>query len=210
MSYPEVEIVNIALNLLGRESIRDFSVSDTDPKTGRLAERIYKISRDKLLSKHDWSFARKTSVLQKVTEGHIEGVLYKLPSKCFVPRRIGPRGGKGNNFRIEGRDLLILDGDTISAGVIPYLRYTQYIKETSWFPPYFIDALAKEIEYRLCMPITKDKKRSKELASEARGYFLDAAHIDSNLDSGDDYREIDRENDSYLEPDAMRTQFDGQ
>lgn len=209
MAYSEVEIVNIALNSLGKESIRSFSVSDDDPKSGRLAERLYTIARDSLISNHDWSFARKTVQLRKLTETHVEGVLYALPSDCFVPRRLYPRGGLPNKFRIEENRILIPFTSCTTDGTAPNLRYTRKVSTTGLFPPYFIDALSAALAARLCMPMTRDKKFHKELKADARTAFMLAARTDANADSGDDYIDLDVQHDSFIDPDATGVMFDG-
>lgn len=209
MAYSEVEIVNIALNTLGKASIRDFSVSDDDPKSGRISERLYNIARDKMIAAHDWSFARKTVELKKLTEEHAEGVLYALPSDCFVPRRLYPRGAKPNKWRVESNCILILHGYFNSTGTIPKLRYTATVTKTGYFPPHFVDALSMDLAKRLCMPMTRDKKFYRELKSDANMALLTASRIDANSDSGDEYVDLDTQYDSFLEPDGNRTVFYG-
>lgn len=209
MAYSEVEIVNLALNSLGKDSIRDFSVSDDDPKSGRISERLYQITRDNLISSHDWSFARATEELRKVDQDHVEGVLYALPSDCFVPRRLYPRGGKANRFHIEGGNLLIPNGFFRENGVKPYLKYTRLTVHTGLFKPYFVEALATALAAKLCMPMTRDRKLLPIVKEEARTAYLFAARIDSNIDSGDDHVDLDLEHDTFIDPDPMGVVFNG-
>lgn len=212
--YSEVDIVNIALNTLGRESIRDLSTSVDDPKTGRISKRLYTIARDTLIQGHDWSFARDSQELQVVADTHPEGVLYKVPSDCFVPRRIYPRSAKPNKWvlmqRSDIRVILLPDGHYSEYGTVPILRYTKQVTLTSLFSPMFVDALSLHLAARLCMPITRDSKYRKELQSEAFAMLRQAQFVDANSDSGDHNHEIDIEYDSFINPNGTGVTFYGE
>jgi hypothetical protein len=197
-----VEIVNLALDELGKVALRDFSTTPTDPVSGRLAKRRYEASRDLLISKHDWTFARCTVVLNLVSGvSHPDGVVYGLPADCFVPRRLGPRAGAPSQWSIEGRYIIIPTNYTCSWGAQPRLRYTKIVTQTTIFPPYFIDALALLIASKLAMPLSADQKVASTLTTMYERSWREAALIDSNIGEGDDYMSQDLQYDSFVKTD---------
>jgi len=210
MAYSEVEIVNLALGELGKTPIRDFSISDTDPITGRLTQRMYKFCRDKLIGLHDWSFARCTVTLRKKDEEHPEGVVYSLPSDCFVPRRLGPRMGAPNRWSVEGRNVIIPFSRISSVGDAPILRYTKSVTNTAFFVPYFISALYLSIAAEIAMPLNQDVEIAGAMLKRARDEFNLARLIDSNVGCGDDDIEQDLLYDTFVVGDSpVETFSDG-
>jgi len=207
--YSEIEIVNLALNTLGKASLRDFSLTEDDPASGRISKRVYENIRDRLVSAHDWTFARASVYLKKKAEEHPEGVRYGMPSDCFVPRRLAPRLGKPNRWSVEGRDIIIPFSMISVMGVMPILRYTRYVDKTGLFPPYFVLALSTAIAAGLAMPLTGDK--DVKIANEKSAMYLlsDAKLIDSNIGCGDDYQDQDLEYDTFVIADQTGTLFYG-
>jgi len=209
MAYSEVEIVNLALTELGKTAIRDFSITDTDPITGRLGKRVYQASRDLLLSGHDWTFARVTIALQQRAETHPKGVLYALPSDCYVARRVEPRSGRPNTWSVEGRSLIIPLDRVVSLGTQPLLRYTKQLTNTALFPPYFVDALMYEIARRISKPLTANAELSSELKKDAKASLLNAKLIDANIGEGDDHHQQDLDYDTFVAIDVPGEAFNG-
>jgi len=208
--YSEVEIVNYALGALGKEAIREFSTNETDPITGRLTKRMYDITRDSIISKHDWSFARGTVYLNKV-EGitHPEGTLYALPSDCFVPRRIGPRLGAPATWHVESGNVVIPTALIVANGNQPILRYTKFVSTTANFKPYFVEALYYEISAILCMPLTRDVKLAQALVKQAGIKLLEAKLVDSNVGNGDDHVSQDLIYDTFITGVEATESFNG-
>lgn len=208
-TYSAVEIVNIALNMLGKASIRDFSIGDDSPKAGRISERIYTITRDSLLSEHAWTFAKCTKLLNMSETTHPKGVLYVLPSDRLLMHRIHPRYGTPNRWSIEGALLLIPEGYINEYGDQPYLEYTKRVTTTGLFPAYFVDALSYRIAARLCMPILRDIRFNSSLKKDANWAVSLAKMLDSNTGEGDDHNDMDREYDTFIETDIGGAVFDG-
>jgi len=195
----EVEIVNLALGVLGKAALRDFSVAENDPFTGRLANRVYIAARDHYLSVHDWSFARATATLKmRLNETHPEGVVYALPSDCFVPRRLGPRVGSPNKWSVEGRNVIVPTARATSFGAEPILRYTKQVTNTGYFMPYFVTALYTEIASRLAMPLNCDSEVASAVRKEAKMLLAEAKLIDSNIGEGDDHVSQDLLYDTFV------------
>lgn len=203
-----VEIVNLALDELGKVALRDFSTTPTDPISGRLAKRRYEMSRDWLVSKHDWTFARCTVLLNLVSGvSHPDGAVYGLPADCLVPRRIGPRVGASNQWEVEGRYVIIPTDYTRSWGEQPRLRYTRITTQSTLFPSYFIDALALHIASKLAMPLNCDQKVALALNRAFQQSWREAALIDSNIGNGDSDLTQDLQYDTFITTDVPTVVF---
>lgn len=184
MAKSKVEICNVALALLGAASIRDFN---EDNKRARMCDAFYDFTRDYLLSKFDWPFARRLVKLQQVviTDPVPDGwYVYQLPADCATPRDIQPSGSR-DKWYIAGKQLYCQQ----SADV--YLRYTRYETNSAFYSDPFCNILALGTAVKLCIPLTQDKALSRELATLFTFDLNEAMENEANI--GSEYREADND-----------------
>jgi len=197
--YSKVAICNIALSLLGEDSIRSFTESN---KRARSCSNLYDVSRDYILSTHDWAFARKFRLLQQLSVTDTSTIpsglyVYALPYDCETPRDIYPRGSQ--DFWTVSENTLLSYLDTVS------LYYTSTVTNPALFSNAFINILSIHLAYRLCIPITQDKALAKQLYTQYMSERLDSFESDANI--GNDYRSYDEDpnNDAFVAPDGTAT-----
>ena len=118
MPSSKIHICNIALASLGAQSIRSF---DEDNKAARMCDTFFDSTRDYLLSKFDWPFARAMAKLQAIdtsAETLPPGyTAYGLPNDCRTPRDILPPGSRQSWELIGDRIYTEVAGDI-------FLQYT--------------------------------------------------------------------------------------
>lgn len=193
----EVSICNLALAYLGEDGIR--SLDEVNKRAG-MCKTFYPIVRDSILSGYDWSFARKTALLQQLDVEHIEGAVYQIPTDCLTPLSLYPRPQTRAYWKVEG-DTIILpwieQGDT---SIDIYLQYTKRETNTSIFSSSFVDIVALEMAVRMGHSLTQDIKLVASLKQELRVLRMENEAEDANR--GDEYRfaDEDPENDTFVNP----------
>jgi len=196
MSQSPVGICNLALALIGKEPIRNFT--DEHNERARMCERFYEATRDRILGAFDWGFARKLAKLQKVVDPNLviptNWYAYQLPADCKAPRDVHPPGNR-QRWRITG-DMVLVPLDPV------YLWYTALVEDASLFSDGFIDMLSIGLAEKLCMPLTHDKALKHELRNDFREAELNAHDDDAN--AGSEYREYDSNpnNDTFVNADV--------
>jgi hypothetical protein len=196
-STSKIEICNIALSIIGADSIRNF---DENNKRSRMCDVLYESARDELLSSFDWSFARRIAKLQQVptdTGTHPPGLYaYKLPNDCKVPRDLWPPGSFESWFLLG--NILYCKQDNIEDGVDIFLVYTGKEINTTMFSDTFANTLAILLASRLAGPITQDKNLTKTLYDQFRIEYQNAIDIDANLGNQYKYPDGISELDSFV------------
>jgi len=211
MSYSKINICNLALAIVGADAIRDF---DEGNKRSRMADVFYEPVKDYVLTRMDWSFARRFKMLNKVTTdpdaippGYFA---YQLPNDCRTPREIIPLGSR-DPWEILG-DLLICHLDTADGAEVG-LYYTATGTSVARFTDPFVNTVALGIAVKLAPPITQDAEMTSALYSQFANEMREAWEADANI--GNRYREYDEtpENDTFVNPDlanflgSTKTQF---
>jgi len=198
MAVSKIEICNVALATLGADAIRSFSEKN---KRARMADVFFDFTRDYLLAKFDWSFARKYVKLQPLSGvTSPEGLYaYQLPNDCHTARDIAPRGSK-TKWIVMGNSLFCEIDST--SGVDVMLYYTYKIVDTSRFPSIFNDLLALGLAVKMGPAITQDKSLIAVLVEQFKIEQQNAWESSANV--GNDYREFDEDpnNDSFVYPDG--------
>lgn len=196
MASARVDICNVALALLGQTAIRS---TNEDNTRARLSSALFDFTRDYLLTKIDWAFARKYAKLQALDQdAHTvpeDRYVYGLPSDCHIVRDLAPQGSK-DPWSVMGRYFYCkksTDDDV-------YIYYTAKITEVALYSPAFNELLALGLAIKLCAPLTQDKKLFSALREQ---YMLEqnsAWETDTNI--GSDYRAADEDpnNDSFVNP----------
>lgn len=198
MAYSKVNISNQALALMGAAPIRDFTENN---KRARMADVLFEPSRDLLLSKFDWPFARKYKELNQLdlsAEDTPWGEYgYSLPSDCITPRDIWPKGSN-DSWHIIG-EVLFCNQDAVG------LFYTGRVDSAAKYSDTFADLLALRMAVKMCPAITQDKRLTAELKQQYKEETFEAWETDANI--GNDYRAYDEDpnNDTFVDPDRLPT-----
>lgn len=200
MSKSKVGICNLALAMLGADSIHSF---DDKNKRARMADAFFDSTRDYLLSKFDWPFARRFVKLQpldskgmklEVPKGRFA---YELPHDCHTPRDLHPPGSR-DRWHIMGR-VLYCDIDPDSDRKV-YLYYTAAAVNTEAYSSTFCDLLALGLAVKMCPAVTQDKTLTTALAEQ---FTVEQVNVwESEANVGEDYRAHDEDpnNDSFVNP----------
>jgi hypothetical protein len=201
MAVSKVEICNIGLGMLGADSIRSFEENN---KRARMADTFFDFTRDYLLSKFDWPFAKKYMKLQplaasKDREDPEGWNPYQIPNDCHAPRDLAPKGSKTPWF-VMGNVLyctIPLDDDGASQ---VYLYYTSAEIDVSKYSRTFNNLLALGLAVKMCPAITQDKALTTALGEQFGVEQVNAWEANANI--GNEYREPDErpEFDSFVNP----------
>lgn len=165
----EVEIVNVALTLLGEGRI--VSV-DQDTKAAREAKALLSTSRRALLAGYNWSFAMTRTQLSPLADvpSFGFGAQYQFPAGALRIVQIGQffvgidltdyRGADTSEWHIEGRKILTDLGSPLP------IRYVQDVTDTTQWTPNFVKAYACYLATDLAEPLTQSgtKRQAAESA----------------------------------------------
>ena len=168
----DVEIVNVALTLLGEDRIASL---DDDTKPARESKALFAINRDALMAGYNWSFAKTRSQLSALASAPAfqYALKYQLPSECIRIIQIGDfyagldltdyRGSQTEMFTVEGREILT----DLSAPL--NFRFVQRVTDTAQFSANFAKAFAAYMAVDLAEPLTQsDTKRGRAVDSLKR------------------------------------------
>jgi hypothetical protein len=156
----DVDICNLALNLLGAESIQNISPPD-DNDRAKACAAFFPQSRDAVLRAHEWRFAIRRQELNKDTPPNpISGYAYQyvLPTDPYCLRVLDLNDDDTLDWVVEGRRLLT-DESTAK------IKYVSRVTDTGYFDPLFVDALAARLAMDLSMVITKSQKVLQAMAT---------------------------------------------
>ena len=196
MAQSEIAICNMALALVGEDSIRSF---DENNKRSRLSKLWYDQIRDYLLTTFDWNFARRVALLNQIDPDTLDIPLgcyaYQLPADCETPRDILPYGSR-DSWELHGRVLFAYKTPV-------YLIYTSNTIPIIEFSAPFTDTLAKGIAASLCMPVRSDKT----LFNTLNNLYLLAQDTnilqDANTSNIHRAHDNDPEQDSFVDPEKF-------
>ena len=198
----KIEICNVALALLGEDSIRAF---DEKNKRARMADVFFDFTRDYLLAKFDWPFARRFKKLQPLAVQQLKMEVpagkfaYELPADCHTPRDIHPPGSK-DKWHVMGWQLYC-DIDPKSDRDV-YLYYTCAALDPRFYSHTFNNLVALGLAVKMCPAITQDKALAGALMEQFAAEQINAWESEANI--GEDYRAHDEDpnNDTFVNPDG--------
>lgn len=190
MSVSKVEICNMALQLLGDESI--ISLSDGTTQAEQCNFR-YDSARRSVLEMHPWNFALKraslplsstkpafdfshqftlpSDLLRVIATDKELDVVYNSDPYFNGYKTIGFQtafSSGRDRYKIEGRNLLY-DDDVCN---VLYLRDEE---DTTLFSPLFVEALALFLASRIVYKITGSRTMEKEFLAEFDNYMARVA-----------------------------------
>jgi hypothetical protein len=201
----KIEICNLALASVGADSIRSF---DENNKRARMCDVFFDSTRDYLLSKFDWNFARKLEKLNKVIDDTLVVptgyFVYQLPYDCKMPIELLPEGSR-DKWYING-DKLYCQYDSEEYDVI--LAYTSREVNTHMFTDAFSNVLALGLAARLAPTLTQDIGLTKTLYNQYQIELQEVMSDDANV--GNEYRKYDEtpNNDTFVYPDGYIDVFE--
>jgi hypothetical protein len=170
----DTDISNLALARLGDEA----TVASIDPPEGSAqaehCARFFPIARDSLLEMHAWKFATRRALLVKRAESSWNWrYAYSAPSDALRILSVLPADGDSDDdtqaYDVEGDALggVLILSNLDDASV----RYTVGVKDTSRFPPLFVDALAWLLASHLAGPVLKGEAGAA-MAKSCYQHFL--------------------------------------
>lgn len=166
----ELDICNLALSRLGD----DATVSSLSPPEGSMqaehCARFYPISRDTLLSMHEWNFATTSIPLAQTASDYDEwNFAYALPSDVIKIVEIKSTENKGDKYVIvdvPNRGLCILTDMELASA-----KYIKRITDTSRFSAMVVDATAWLLASNLSGPLIKGETGAKLAQSCYEAYL---------------------------------------
>jgi len=198
MATSKVDICNVSLAMLGADSIRTLTENN---KRARMASAFFDFTRDYILAKVDWSFARKYVQLQPLDQDDYTVpdnlYVYSLPSDCHVVRDMHPPGSK-DKWHVMGR-LFYCESDT---GTDVYIYYTAKITDITIYSSAFNNLLALGLAVKMGPALTQDKQLVGTLQEQFMVEQVNAWETDANI--GNQYRAFDEDpnNDTFVYPDG--------
>lgn len=150
----DVDIANLALDLIGSEGT--LASLEDNTKEARLCLKHYDQSRQSILTKHPWKFAKELASLDtpEVTVpefGYSNKFL--LPGDCLLVRTVN---NSDESWEVMGR-YIHCDSSTAD------LQYTKDVTDVEIFHPQFIDVLALHLAVKICYSITQSNERERAL-----------------------------------------------
>lgn len=193
MSVTATTIYNMALSRVAQGKIQlTTQLNNKGAEYGRL---FYDVTRQYLLRKHTWGFAKKVEALA-LTTGTPFGwdYEYQIPNGCLRIRRILPEGGSDLVRTFVGGEMVYSPmvaapipspydkvGDKIWASIAEaYIEYTYDITDESMFDAGFVDLFAWKLAFELAMPLTGKYVLRDKMEAQYKTCLLEVTGIDAN------------------------------
>lgn len=173
MATTETEIVNLALDHIGKEIIT--SLTEQSNEAIRAARQL-PIARRLSLSRSPWTFARRTVALAPETSNPLSDVWqfrYDIPQDCLKAHRI-VEPGVPVNLTAPPNEAYFEGGKIYTNVAEARLLYVYDNKEVSTWSSSFIDVVALQLALRLTPGMTR-KASDTERLSEFFNAALDRA-----------------------------------
>ena len=160
-----LDIMNKALGMLGANQIK---TENDETLEAKAAKKMYQSSLDSILAETDWSFAIKRSLLELSEDKQ-------------------PAWGNGNYFELPADLIKIVDvmnrnvpwkreGNFIFTPASEFgLVYVARCIDPTYYPSYFIDALAAKLAVEMCYLLTNSTEKTNILIDLYRGEYLPIA-----------------------------------
>ncbi len=179
----QVEIVNIALGILGANQIT--SLSD-DSDEAKLATLHYKTALESTLEVNEWSFSIKRFKPAQDTEKPLFGweFAYTVPSdiiRVLTCDRIDNINAVDLSYvsEFEQIDWIIEDRKILANVDVIYARGIRRVTEEGKFPPLFVHALSSKLAMLMALPLTQ----SNQIFQQAAGLYAAFSSESKAMDS---------------------------
>ena len=161
----KLDIMNKALGMLGDNQIYNI---DDDTLEAKAARKMYQSSLDSVLAETDWTFAIKRSLLmlsENKTAPWGEGNYFELPNDLIKIVDVMDRNIKWCR-----------EGNYIFTRASEFgLVYVARCIDPTYYPSYFIDALACKLAVEMCYLLTNSTEKTNVLIELYRGEYLPIA-----------------------------------
>lgn len=164
-SYTEVSVCNIALALIGETAINTITDPETDVEA--TCATLYPITRDDLLSKHEWNFANPIRELAVDADAPaVDGWQYahRLPANMLA----GPFAVWGDGSTRPVADYAVINNHVYSNYAVIKVRFREQVLVSEW-PHYFVNLVAHALGAALAKPVAENSARAEELRIIAFG-----------------------------------------
>jgi hypothetical protein len=171
MAYSDVDLCSQALVRLGAAPIGSFFEGGAE---ATVAQRLYALVRDGLVSAHHWSFSIDQSALNDPEEAASADYAWRhlLPGDCLRVISVGAhRAGRGLDYRVQGTSLLANERSIT-------LTYQRRVPESD-YPAFFAAALVARLAAEFCLPVTESAARAEVLRKSADLELRQARLVDS-------------------------------
>jgi hypothetical protein len=149
----DLQLCNAALVKLGATPIRSFDDADA---AAAIAQSLYPLIVEAVLSAHPWSFTLKRTRLGSAPDAPPVDFEHRFPlPEDFLRALYIDNRGASPRYAIIGADLHC-DADTV------VLTYQARPLEAS-FPPFFRTALVARLAADFCIPLTENSSRAESL-----------------------------------------------
>ena len=171
MPFTDVELCAQALVRLGAQPISSLADGTAE---ATVAQRLYALIRDALLSTHPWTFATMQVALASVGQPASDDYSFRfaLPAGCLRVISVGAgRAGSGIDYRVQGDEILANQ---------PSITLTCQVRPPeAEFPAFFSAALVARLAAEFCLPVTESASRAELLRRQADLELRQARLIDS-------------------------------
>lgn len=182
----KVDIINLALVALGEPSINSPSQPN---KWANVANLVYEMARDKVLSDHPWNFAMARAELPELAAAPIFEFAhsFQLPSDCLVTRYTedqwyNRQSGNYYPWKVVGR---VLQTDHSECKI----SYTKRVTEEGYFSPPFVIAFGFYLAYLMAMTSTEHREQTASLLAQYKNELIDAKFNDAQEGTSDSVEE---------------------
>ncbi len=177
MTVSDIALCGGALIRLGAEPITGFEDGTAEAD---IANALYPMVRDGMLSAYPWSFATAQRSLAQLSGVPVAdfAFAYQLPADFLRALSLGHGGvglsvatGRGAEYRVHERRI----HTNVEMPVLTYI----FRPAESAFPPYFDKALMDKLSAEFCLPITENTARADLLHKLAEQSFQQAKTADA-------------------------------
>jgi hypothetical protein len=178
MATSEVEIGNLALDLIGEVPIVSF---DDSKKAARLLKRNYPLCRDRLLRSYRWNFAVTRSTLAPDSTAPEFGFTYAFRKPSDMLQFIGPYEDNQQDNNYTAADIPHkLEGSFILANENPLLVfYIRQVTDPTEFDAFFTELLSIDIAEKIGYGLTSGNQRVRDLTNLRTRTLADARVADA-------------------------------
>lgn len=179
----DIALCSHALIKLGADAITSFEDGSFESE---VANGLYSMVRDSVISAHPWTFATGQFQLSLLTAEPIADYAYafQLPADFLRALSVGAGtdSGRGTDYRIHERRVHA----NVNEAVLTYIFRPD---ETTW-PPFFDAVLIDRLTAEFCMPITDSASRTEALQRVADRTLRNAKTVDSQQQTPDQITEF--------------------
>lgn len=169
----KVELCNRALQRIGAARITSL---EDNTESSKACNAIFEMIVEEILSRNDWSSARRRVELAQTLDTPAYGYEYEyqLPTdpRCLRVLSVNASPISSVNYRIEG-DKLLTDETSIS------ITYTAMLDSSGDYGPYVSRAIVGQLAAELCYAFTATQSKVDAMNGYAEKEFMEAAAADA-------------------------------